>query len=127
MKNPHITFDYNWPFASTDSTLHRLKSIFLSAVGNLWLGMRKYCFHLLLVESSHVKPMDRKDQLFIERDPPARGPAQFKSVLFEGQLYTLFSKIHCPLFVSKEFKYVQVSTTCGKNSCRSRLLQATRR
>lgn len=86
MKNPRITFDCSWPFASTDSTNHRLKSVFLSAVGNLQLGMRKYCFHLLLVESAHVKAMERKGQLLIGKDPPTRGPAQFKSVSFEGQL-----------------------------------------
>lgn len=74
----------------------RLKSVFLSAVGHLRLGMRKHCFHLLLVESAHVKPMGRKGQLWIEKDAPARGPAQFQSVLFAGQLCLLCSKLHCP-------------------------------
>lgn len=85
-------------------------------------GCENTVFHLLLVESAHVKPMGRKGQLWIEKDAPARGPAQFQSVLFAGQLCLLCSKLHRPLLATEEFPRVQVSAACGRNSCRSRSL-----
>lgn len=83
VENPSITFDPKIGLSHL--------WIQPTVVSNLGLECQNTVFYLQLVESADVKPLDSKGRLYVlKKNQHIRRSAEFKCVLFKGQLYYIF-------------------------------------